>query len=247
VDGFATDAKSFFGAGGATAPAGIGSPLDGGLSATGPESGLLLERRITLEPGEQRTLYFLYGYPPAGTEAAALVAKYRGSKTTAWKDSSRQSKEKGMRFETKAEPWVKPETAWHYYYLRSSLTYDAFFGEHILSQGGIYQYTMGFQGAARDPLQHALPFLFSDPQIVKEVLRYTLKEVRADGSIPSPRSPKGLLFRAPQPRKLHVERVDSFGGGFLWLGGWGHGLGRCRQERTAGSLVAAVGFAAAGA
>jgi hypothetical protein len=184
VDGFATDAKSFFGAGGATAPAGIGSPLDGGLSATGPESGLLLERQITLEPGEQRTLYFLYGYLPAGTEAAALVAKYRGSKTTAWKDSSRQWKEKGMRFETKAEPWVKRETAWHYYYLRSSLTYDAFFGEHILSQGGIYQYTMGFQGAARDPLQHALPFLFSDPQIVKEVLRYTLKEVRADGSIP---------------------------------------------------------------
>jgi len=43
---------------------------------------------------------------------------------------------------------------------------------------------MGFQGAARDPLQHVLPFLFSDPEIVKEVLRYTLKEVRPDGSIP---------------------------------------------------------------
>jgi hypothetical protein len=43
---------------------------------------------------------------------------------------------------------------------------------------------MGFQGAARDPLQHALPFLFSDPELVKEVLRYTLKEVRPDGSIP---------------------------------------------------------------
>ncbi len=43
---------------------------------------------------------------------------------------------------------------------------------------------MGFQGAARDPLQHVLPFLFSDPAMVKEVLRYTLKEVRPDGSIP---------------------------------------------------------------
>src|SRR5262249_464941 len=41
-----------------------------------------------------------------------------------------------------------------------------------------------FQGAARDPLQHALPFLFSDSDLVKEVLRYTLKEVRQDGSIP---------------------------------------------------------------
>ena len=89
-----------------------------------------------------------------------------------------------MRFEAKSEPWVKRETTWHYYYLRSSLTYDDFFREHILSQGGIYQYAMGFQGAARDPLQHALPFLFSDPDIVKEILRYTLKEVRPDGSIP---------------------------------------------------------------
>jgi hypothetical protein len=43
---------------------------------------------------------------------------------------------------------------------------------------------MGFQGAARDPLQHTLPFLFSDPHIVKAVLRYTLKEVRPDGSLP---------------------------------------------------------------
>jgi len=43
---------------------------------------------------------------------------------------------------------------------------------------------MGFQGAARDPLQHALPFSVSDPQLMKEVLRYYLKEVRRDGSLP---------------------------------------------------------------
>ena len=58
------------------------------------------------------------------------------------------------------------------------------FHHHIISQASIYQYVMGFQGAARDPLQHSLPFIFSDPQIVKEVLQYSLKEVRADGSIP---------------------------------------------------------------
>src|SRR5207253_9730763 len=53
-----------------------------------------------------------------------------------------------------------------------------------ISQGSIYQYVMGFQGAARDPLQHSLPFIFSDPQIVKDVLQYALKEVRQDGSVP---------------------------------------------------------------
>jgi hypothetical protein len=180
ADGFTTDAKAFFGAGGAEHPSGLASGLAGALDG----SGLLLERKVTLAPGEQRTLYFLYGYLPQGIEVEPLVKKYRSSAASAWKSSSRQWKDKGLRFETKAEPWVKRETAWHYYYLRSSLTYDDFFGEHILSQGGIYQYSMGFQGAARDPLQHALPFLFSDPQIVKEILRYTLKEVRANGSIP---------------------------------------------------------------
>jgi len=184
ADGFTTDAKSFFGAGGVGQPSGMGRALDGSLSVGGPGSGLILERRIALAPGERRTLYFLYGYLPQGTAVEPLVKKYRGSATTAWKDSSQQWKGRGLRFETPAEPWVKRETAWHYYYLRSSLTYDDFFGEHILSQGGIYQYSMGFQGAARDPLQHALPFLFSDPEIVKEILRYTLKEVRANGSIP---------------------------------------------------------------
>jgi len=184
ADGFTTDAKTFFGEGGIAKPAGLGAGLDGNPGATGAGSGLLLERRIALEPGEQRTLYFLYGYLPDGAAPEPLIEKYRTNAARLWKQSSEQWKSKGLRFETPGEPWIKREMAWHYYYLRSSLTYDDFFGEHILSQGGIYQYVMGFQGAARDPLQHALPFLFSDPEIVKEILRYTLKEVRAGGSIP---------------------------------------------------------------
>ena len=83
-----------------------------------------------------------------------------------------------------SEPWVERETAWDHYYVRSNLTFDDAFGEHILTQGGIYQYVMGLQGAARDPLQHVMPFIFSDPEIVKQILRYTMKEVREDGSIP---------------------------------------------------------------
>ena len=69
----------------------------------------------------------------------------------------------------------KRESTWNHYYLRSSQTFDDFFGEHILNQNGFYQYTMGFQGAPRDPLQHSLPFLFS-VEIVKSVMRYTLKK-----------------------------------------------------------------------
>ena len=184
ADGMTSNGKDFFGSGGIDHPSGLDRALDGDLSKSGPESDLLLERKLNLKPGESYTLTFLYGYLPSGADLDTLVTKYRGSIRTAWADSSNQWKKKGLRFSTESEPWVEREVTWNHYYLRSGLTYDNFFHQHILSQAGIYQYVMGFQGAARDPLQHVLPFILSDPDIAKEVLRYTLKEVRPDGSIP---------------------------------------------------------------
>jgi hypothetical protein len=184
ADGFSSNGKAFFGGGRAENPAGLNRPLDGDVSYSGPQSALLLERRFALKPGESRTLTFLYGYVPSGFDMDSLATKYRRRAATALEDSSKQWKKSGLRFSTESEPWVAREVTWNHYYLRGGLTYDDFFHHHTISQASIYQYVMGFQGAARDPLQHSLPFIFSDPEIVKEVLRYTLKEVRADGSIP---------------------------------------------------------------
>ncbi len=184
AQGFATDGKAFFGAGGVLRPTGMARELGADLGAHGPESAMLLERRFTLKPGESKTLRFLYGYLPKGAELTALVHKYQAEGATSLARSSDRWKQSGLRFSTSAEPWVEREVQWSHYYVRSNLTYDDAFGEHILTQGSIYQYIQGLQGAARDPLQHVLPFLFSDPKIVKEILRYTLKEVKEDGSIP---------------------------------------------------------------
>src|SRR6201998_3850668 len=184
VSGFSTNAAAFFGAGGPANPSGLKQPLDGNIDTRGPQTGLLLERPIQLGPNESRTVHFFYGYLPDGFALDALVAKYEKTIGSVLKDSSGSWKQKGMRFDVPAEPWVKRESTWNHYYLRSSQTFDDFFGEHILNQNGFYEYTMGFQGAARDPLQHSLPFLFSDPEIVRSVLRYTLKEVRDNGSLP---------------------------------------------------------------
>src|SRR5438045_2144549 len=183
-DAMSTNGKGFFGSGGLDHPSGLDRALDGDLGQSGPESALLFERKITLRPGESRTLTFLYGYLPSGADLDTLVTKYRATAHSALADSSNQWKNKGLRFSAESEPWIAREVTWNNYYLRSGLTYDNFFHQHILSQASIYQYVMGFQGAARDPLQHVLPFIFSDPDLVKEVLRYTLKEVRGDGSIP---------------------------------------------------------------
>jgi len=183
-DGMSSNAKDFFGSGGLEHPTGIARPLDGNLDKSGTDAGFLLERKLSLKVGETRTLSFLYGYLPSGFDLDGLITKYRQTAATALRDSSAEWKKHGLRFSTEAELWVEREVTWNHYYLRSGLTYDHFFHQHIISQASVYQYVMGFQGAARDPLQHVLPFLFSDPNLVKEVLRYTLKEVRPDGSIP---------------------------------------------------------------
>src|SRR5581483_4945084 len=184
ADGFSTNGKGFFGQGGIEHPSCLASDLDGDLSRTGAESALLLERKFALKPSESRTLTFLYGYLPSGFDLDSLATKYRKTRQSALADPCNQWKKNGLRFSTESEPWVEREVIWNHYYLRSSLSYDDFFHHHILSQASIYQYVMGFQRAARDPLQHVLPFLFSNPEIVRDILLYTLKEVRSDGSIP---------------------------------------------------------------
>lgn len=183
ADGFATNAAKFF-AGGIERPTGMTRPLSNSLTATGPESAFFLARQLTLKPGQSATMYFLYGYLPQGFQLASLVAKYAADAPAQWSRSSAQWKQDGLRFRVDSQPWVEREMAWHNYYLRSDLTYDSFFKERMLSQGHVYQYIIGFQGAARDPLQHAMPFIFSDPEIVREIIRYTLKEIQPDGSIP---------------------------------------------------------------
>ena len=183
ADGLATNAAEFF-QGGIEQPRGMAAKLNNDLSSSGPESALFLERHLSLKAGESRALYFLYGYLPQGFELDGLMTKYAANPASLWKDSSSKWKHDGLRFRTSAAPWVEREATWHNYYLRSDLTYDSFFNEHILSQGHVYQYIMGFQGAARDPMQHALPFIFSDPGLVRGIIRYTLKEIQPDGSIP---------------------------------------------------------------
>ena len=182
--GVSSRAGVFFGKGGAANPDGGKLNLGKSIGDNGTHTGLLIERTLHLGPKESQAVSFLYGYLPQGFTLDALVARYESIHGSLLRQSSEAWKRHGMRFDVPAEPWIKRESTWNHYYVRSSQTFDDYFGEHILNQNGYYQYTMGFQGAARDPLQHSMPFLFSDPEIVKSVMRYTLKEVRDDGSLP---------------------------------------------------------------
>ena len=197
ADGFLTDEAAFFGKGGAAAPDLLAVSMPAQLSNPDNGTALLIERQLDLAPGESRMLYFAYGYLPQGVELRPLLENYRNNLSGLWKRSSEAWKADRISLDVADDPWVRRELLWHNYYLRSNLTYDSFFQEHILSQGHVYQYVIGFQGAARDPLQHALPFIYSYPEIVREIIRYTLKEVLPDGEIPYGVTGHGMRMAVP--------------------------------------------------
>jgi hypothetical protein len=206
-DDFGIDASLFFGDGGGDTPTGLQRPLTGLNAAPDAERGLFLERRLSLKPGESRTIYCAFGYLPEGFELDALVAKYQSNLPKLLVESCERWKGNRIQLEIDGEDWIDRELTWHNYYLRSNLTYDAFFKEHILSQGHVYQYIIGLQGASRDTLQHALPFIYSEPEIVKQMLRYTLKSVSPDGEVPYGIVGSGMYMPGP----FHPSDLE------LWL------------------------------
>ncbi|MHA2079532.1 MAG: hypothetical protein ACW99X_18235, partial [Candidatus Thorarchaeota archaeon] len=209
-DDYGTDAVSFFGEGGVHSPDGLHNQLSRNVKGQDSEVGLFLERKLHLEPGESKTIYFAYGYLPEGFDFDELVGKYEKGLPSLLSESSEKWKNRRIRLSVDNEDWVDRELTWHNYYLRSNLTYDSFFKEHILSQGHVYQYIIGFQGAARDPLQHALPFILCEPYIVKDVLRYTLKTVTPEGEIPYGITGSGMYM--PSPFKPSDQEIW-----LLWL------------------------------
>jgi hypothetical protein len=56
---------------------------------------------------------------------------------------------------------------------------------------------MGIQGASRDPLQHVMPFIFTDAALVREHIRYTLKTVLPDGTVPYGTCGHGAIMVSP--------------------------------------------------
>ncbi|MFW9901290.1 MAG: GH36-type glycosyl hydrolase domain-containing protein [Candidatus Thorarchaeota archaeon] len=196
ADGLSTNDSLFFGRNNIESPEGIINAFDSKLALSDNGNAMFIKRKIHLEPSKIQTLYFAFGYLPEDFDLFSLINKYKREIFHKWRESTEAWKQKRLLLNVLEEPWIIREITWHNYYLRSAITYDSFFQEHILSQGLIYQYIMGFQGAARDPLQHVKPFLFIEPRIVKEILRYTLKEVKEDGEIPYSITGFGMAFES---------------------------------------------------
>jgi len=141
---------------------------------------LVIKQSIRLEPRQAKTLTFLVGYGNA-TTLEALQAKYRRldpvrESLAAWSQALPRV--------SILHDWLSREMRWNAYYLRALATYDEYFNASIISQSCSYQYVLGMNIAARDPLQHMLPMVYLHPPLAKEVLRYTLREMDERGFIP---------------------------------------------------------------
>ena len=190
VDGFETDATRFFGLGGRANPDAVAADrLGGGIAApvpTGTPGRTLLAFRspVVVPAGQSVTLRYAYG-AAHDEQIPGLVERWRGvdepleRSQRSWRDWLPRVGLEGDR------AWLQRELQWSAYMLRSGVTYEEACGHHILSQGGYYQYDNGHQIAYRDPLQHVLPLIHAEPEIVRETLRYSAKEQpRSIGLIP---------------------------------------------------------------
>jgi Glycosyl hydrolase 36 superfamily, catalytic domain/Glycosyltransferase family 36 len=190
VRGWETNAGAFFGAGGRGNPAevavgALGQSIAPPVSEASTGSTMFAMRSpVKLRPGQSVTLRYVYGTAHP-SRIPGLVARWRradapfADSQRAWASWVPRATFSG------GNTWLSRELAWDAYTLRSGATYEETCGHHIVSQGGYYQYDFGWQGAYRDPLQHALPLIYSDPGLAREILRYSAQEQeRASGEIP---------------------------------------------------------------
>ena len=186
---------AFFGRGGSRAPDGALLPLPPLAAAPGQlreGQGCLAVRRhvLALPPGATATLAFVWAYAtprapqPTPAALAAAYAPLAADGFSLRAAAVRSALKDAVRFHAPgAPPWVAREVLWHSYNTHAALTYDDYFNATILDQGTDYRYGGGFQGAARDPLQHLLPLIYTRPRAARSILLYTLRELQAPGTL----------------------------------------------------------------
>jgi hypothetical protein len=210
--GFDTNASRFFGSGGRAAPSEVkANRLSRSIAGPVPDgdighTGFFLRSPVRLRPGQSVTLRYAYGMAKSAS-VPALVRSYRKSPNPYAASASRWAKWVPQANLGGSRTWLSRELQWDAYMVRSDATYENCAGHHILSQGGYYQYDLDFQGAYRDPLQHALPMIYSDPHLAREVLLYSAAEQpRVGGQIP--------YARISDCQRLDLGTADDLD---LWL------------------------------
>jgi glycosyl hydrolase family 36/glycosyl transferase family 36 len=214
VSAYDTSTGAFFGSGTRAAPGAVSAgALTDSIAppaANGEEGSAMfaLQSPVSLAPGASVTLRYAYGYAhPEAIEP--MLDRYRADANAFAHSEAGWSKWLPKAGFGPSYTWLSRELQWDAYTLRSDATYEECAGQHILSQGGYYQYFFGENEAFRDPLQHMLPMIFADPQLAREVIAYSAEEQPAVGGA----IPYGLLSLC---RRFDLGTSDDLDQWLLW-------------------------------
>jgi len=81
-------------------------------------------------------------------------------------------------------PHTEYEIAWHGALLTGGACEDIILGGYTLNQSSAYTFIMGMNATARDVLQHALPLIYTEPDLALGALRNTCSWASPEGEIP---------------------------------------------------------------
>jgi len=137
----------------------------GGERVTTTSGVLRVDVPLELAPGAEMTVWFRFGLVDGVVDPASVYAESLAA----------------LRARL---PTRSPELAWHAALLTGGACVDGVLGGHTLDQGSAYSFRHGFNGAARDPLQHALPLVYLEPDLALSVLRNTCSWGGPDGDLP---------------------------------------------------------------
>ena len=181
VSGFDTSHSAFFGLPANRAqPAAVAadeatnSIAPPGLPGIRGQTVMTFRSPVRLAPGESVTLRYAFGLTHR-ERIPALVAKYRAAP-----NPFAASQRAWRKWLPKADfgtenRWVGRELAWAAYLLRSATVYEEACGAHTITQGGYYQYSLGANLGYRSWLHYLLPMVYTEPELAREILRYSIK------------------------------------------------------------------------
>ena len=148
------------------------------------------------------TFYLLYGYIANSNgvnkySMDELIKKYNNMTLlkSLQKTTAKQFYDDAIKFNTSNYPEISREILWCYGMMRSSLSFYNLMNETILDQGTYYRYVSGGEYALRDPIIHALPLIYTNPEIFKSIIRFSLKEIQPpfDSFIKDHNLPYGII------------------------------------------------------
>ena len=140
-----------------------------------PHPALRLTVPVRLAAGEQAEFWFRFGAEDVevpGDPAALLAESVQALRTRLPAAAAPRAPQAGR------------EVPWHAALLTGGACADGVLGGHTLDQASAYSFEIGFNGAARDPLQHALPLVYTEPDLALSVLRNTCSWSDSDGRMP---------------------------------------------------------------